>query len=199
VAPTTTASPTAATPPSVQNLKVVVGDGSVKLTYQIPAGVDHVLIKRSIDGEPEELVYSGNQETFTDSGLSNGTEYRYLVTGVNLAGNESAGVAIVVTPRKNLLRSPKDGARMRKAPKLLWTRDAEASYYNMQLLRNGVKILSVWPKGPSYKLRTTWSFRRHKYKLRAGVYQWYVWPGYGPRSQVAYGQMLGSRTFRILG
>lgn len=176
-----------------------MGDGAVKLTYAIPAGVDHVVIKRRAGDGAEKLAYSGNQQTFTDRGLSNGIEYRYVVICVNDAGNESAGVAIVLVPRRNLLRSPKDGARLRKAPKLIWTRDAEANYYNAQLLRNGVKILSVWPKRPSYKLKKSWSFGGHKYNLKPGVYQWYVWPGYGPRAQVAYGQMLGTKSFRILG
>jgi hypothetical protein len=171
----------------------------VTLTYQIPAGVDHVVIKRRVADGAEEVAYSGSQERFTDRGLSNGVHYRYVVACVNKAGNESAGVAVELVPRRNLLRAPKDGARLRKAPKLMWARDGEASYYNAQLLRNGIKILSVWPTRPSYKLKTNWSYRGHKYKLKAGVYQWFVWPGYGPRSQVVYGQMLGSRSFRIVG
>jgi hypothetical protein len=81
----------------------------------------------------------------------------------------------------------------------MWARDAEASYYNVQLMRTGVKILSVWPSKPAYKLNKSWKYRGHKYKLKPGAYQWYVWPGYGPRSEVAYGQLLGSRTFRIVG
>jgi hypothetical protein len=176
-----------------------VGDGKVTLTYDIPAGVDHVVIKRSTPGRPVELVYNGTAETFTDRRLSNGTEYRYVVSCVNQAGNESAGVVIVLVPKRNLLRSPKDGARLKKAPKLMWARDAEASYYNVQVIRNGVKILSVWPARPTYKLGKAWKYRGRKYKLKAGTYQWYVWPGYGPRSQVVYGQLLGSRSFRIVG
>jgi hypothetical protein len=198
VAPTTTASPTAPTPPPVQGLKAVVGDGSVTLTYNIPAGADHVVIKRSTAGGAAELVYNGTAETFTDRGLANGTEYRYVVASVNKAGNESAGVAILLVPRRNLLRAPKDGARLKKAPKLMWARDGEASYYNVQVMRKGVKILSVWPKGATYKLRRTWKYRGHKYTLKAGAYQWYVWPGYGRRSQVVYGQLLGTRSFRIV-
>jgi len=171
----------------------------VTLTYDIPAGVDHVAIKRSTPGHAAEQVYSGTAETFTDRGLSNGTEYHYVVSCVNQAGNESAGVAIVLVPKRNLLRSPKDGARLKKAPKLMWARDAEASYYNVQLMRKGVKVFSIWPSKPSYKLTKTWKYRGRKYKLTPGTYQWYVWPGYGPRSKVVYGQMLGSRTFRIVG
>lgn len=176
-----------------------MGDGKVTLTYDIPAGVDHVVIKRSTPGHGAELVYSGTAETFTDRGLSNGTEYHYVVSSVNRAGNESAGVAVDLVPRRNLLRSPKDGARLKKAPKLVWARDAEASYYNVQVMRKGVKILSTWPSKPTYKLLKTWKYRGREYKLKAGTYQWYVWPGYGPRSQVVYGQLLGTRTFRIVG
>jgi hypothetical protein len=175
-----------------------VGDASVTLTYDIPAGVDHVLIKRSAPGDAAELVYSGTAERFTDRGLSNGTEYHYVVSCVNQAGNESAGVAVALVPRRNLLRAPKDGARLRRPPKLMWARDAEASYYNVQLMRKGVKILSIWPSKATFKLNKTWKYRRHKYNLKAGTYQWYVWPGYGPRSQVVYGQLLGTRSFRIV-
>jgi hypothetical protein len=175
-----------------------VGDGSVKLTYQIPAGVDHVVIKRSRSGVAEELVYTGKTETFTDRGLLNGVEYRYVVTSVNQAGNESPGVAIFVTPRKNLLRSPKDGARLKRPPKLLWSRDPEASYYNAQLMLNGVKVLSVWPRRASYGLKKSWKYKGRKYTLKPGLYTWFVWPGYGARARVDYGPMLGSRTFRIV-
>jgi hypothetical protein len=176
-----------------------VGDGKVTLKYDIPAGVDHVVIKRSTPGQAVKLVYSGTAETFTDRGLANGTEYRYVVSSMNQAGNESAGVAVVLVPRRNLLRSPKDGARLKKAPKLMWARDAEANYYNVQVMRKGVKILSTWPGKPTYKLSKSWKYRGHKYKLKPGTYQWYVWPGYGPRSQVVYGQLLGTRSFRIVG
>jgi hypothetical protein len=161
--------------------------------------VDHVVIRRSATGGAVQLVYSGTAETFTDRRLSNGTEYRYVVSCVNQAGNESAGVAVVLVPRRNLLRAPKDGARLRRPPKLMWARDAEASYYNVQLMRKGVKILSIWPSKATYKLSKRWKYRHHNYKLKAGTYQWYVWPGYGPRSQVVYGQLLGSKTFRIVG
>jgi hypothetical protein len=209
--------PAAATPPlpippapkppdDVTKLKAIPGNGTVKLTWgAVPGAKQYVVyrsqtaaLRTSADGHGQ-VVYTGTKTTFTDRGLVNGTEYRYVVVAEDAAGNQSSGEAIVVAPRRDLLRSPKNGARLKKAPKLVWARDGEASYYNAQLLRNGVKILSVWPSGPSYKLGKSWKFGGRKYKLTAGVYQWYVWPGYGPRSQVVYGQMLGSRSFRIVG
>ena len=38
----------------------------------------------------------------------------------------------------------------------------------------------------------------HKYTLAPGLYIWYVWPGFGARSAVNYGDLLGSRTFQIV-
>src|SRR5205823_10935003 len=93
----------------------------------------------------EQVVYTGTASRYLDRGLQNGVEYRYVVRAVDAAGNESAGVAAVVVPRRDLLKSPKDGAKLRKAPKLIWLADAEAQYYNAQLLLNGKKVLSVWP------------------------------------------------------
>ena len=117
---------------------------------------------------------------------------------VDAAGNHSAGVAAVIVPRRNLLKSPKDGARLRKAPKLTWALDSEAAYYNAQLLLNGKKILSVWPTSPAFALKKTWRYEGRKYTLAPGLYTWFVWPGYGARSAVDYGELMGSRTFRIV-
>jgi hypothetical protein len=199
--------PSAPKPPAdVPNLRAIPGNGTVKLTWRAVAGAKDYVVYRSESAARKtsseghgQVVYTGTNTTFTDRGLVNGTEYRYVVVSEDAAGNQSAGVAIVISPHQDLLRTPKNGARLKKAPTLAWARDAEASYYNAQLTRNGVKILSVWPTGPSYKLKKSWSFEGKKYKLKPGVYQWFVWPGYGPRSQVVYGQMLGSRTFRIVG
>jgi HYR domain len=198
--------PAPKTPADVPKLRAVPGSGTVKLTWGAVPGAKQYIVYRSesaarkTSGEGHgQVVYTGTKTTYIDRGLVNGTEYRYVVVTEDASGNRSAGEAIVVSPRRDLLRSPKNGARLKKAPKLMWARDAEASYYNAQLMRNGVKILSVWPIGPSYKLKRSWTFDGKKYKLKAGVYQWFVWPGYGPRSQVAYGQLLGSRTFRIVG
>jgi hypothetical protein len=199
--------PRAPKPPGdVPNLKAIPGSGTMRLVWgAVPGAKQYVVYRsesttrRTSGNSHGQVVYTGTKTTFTDRGLVNGTEYRYVVVSEDAGGNQSAGVAIIAVPHRDLLRSPKNGARLRKAPKLVWTRDAEASYYNAQLLRNGVKILSVWPTGTSYRLKKSWKFEGRTYKLKAGVYQWFVWPGYGPRAQVVYGQMLGGRSFRIVG
>jgi hypothetical protein len=150
------------------------------------------------DGSGEKVVYSGKSSRYEDQGLENGIEYRYVIRCVDASGNRSAGVAVVAVPHRNMLRSPKDGAALKKPPKLVWARDAEADYYNLQLLRNNVRIFAAWPTKATFALKKGWKYRGRKYALRPGRYQWFVWPGVGPRKDANYGTLLGTRSFVIL-
>jgi hypothetical protein len=207
VLPLGTPAPPTPTPPTlpadVTNVKVTPLDGAVRIQWS--AGGREVMVTRSTSATrslsavgDETVVYRGTASSYTDRGLTNGVEYRYVVMAVDAAGNHSAGVAAVVVPRRNLLKSPMDGASLKKAPKLVWALDPEAQYYNAQLLLNGKKILSAWPTKPAFTLKKTWKFDGRKYTLKPGVYTWFVWPGYGARSAVDYGDLMGSRTFRIV-
>ena len=171
----------------------------MRLSWQIPDGVDHVVVTHQLSaGGDTQVVYTGSAESFTDRGLVNGLEYRYVVVSVDKNGNSSAGVAVVALPKATLLRSPKEGARLKKPPKLVWVKNSEAAYYNVQLFRGTVKILSVWPVKPALAVGRTWKYRGRKYKLTPGVYRWYVWPGFGTRAAVDYGELLGFRSFQII-
>jgi hypothetical protein len=192
-------------PDNPRSLNVTPGDGTVKLTWAAVPGASKYLVYRSEQGTRRlsavvhgQLAYSGMARTFTDRGLKNDVEYRYVVVVEDAAGNQSVGLAVVVVPRRDLLRSPKNGARLRKVPRLVWTADAEADYYNAQLLLGRMKVLSVWPTRAQFQLKKSWKFQGRKYTLKPGLYTWYVWPGYGARDAVDYGRIMGSRTFRML-
>ena len=77
-----------------------------------------------------------------------------------------------------------------KRPTLTWRARPKVKYYNLQLFRNGRKILSAWPTVAHYTLKPSWRYHGHTYKLAAGRYRWYVWPGYGPRSAHRYGRLV---------
>jgi hypothetical protein len=186
-------------PKDVAGLKAEAGDARVRLTWQIPDGVDHVVVTDQLtDGGDARVVYTGSKESFTDRGLVNGLEYRFVVTSVDKNGSTSAGAAVSALPKATLLRSPKDGAKLSKPPKLVWVRNSEAAYYNVQLFRGNLKILSTWPAKPTLTLSRSWKYRGHAYKLTRGTYRWYVWPGFGARANVDYGEMLGFSTFLIV-
>ena len=68
----------------------------------------------------------------------------------------------------------------------------------MQLFRGDKKILSIWPVKPGLESTTKWKYQGHTYKLSRGAYRWYVWPGFGGRKAVDYGEMLGFSTFQVV-
>jgi hypothetical protein len=76
---------------------------------------------------------------------------------------------------------------------------AGASYYNVQIFRDGAKILSIWPGSNHLKLKRHWVFSGRRQTLAPGSYTWYVWPGYGPHKARKYGSALGSSSFHLTG
>jgi hypothetical protein len=171
------------------------------LTWKPPvdSDFDHVTISRSFaDSTQTFLVYTGSATTFTDRGVKNGVRYRYLIVAFDKAGNASAGVVAMAIAKQTMLRAPRDGARLRRPPKLKWLRAPSAAYYNLQLFRGTTKILSAWPTATSLQLRKTWKYRDKRFRLSRGRYTWYVWPGYGSRADVNYGDLLGFSSFVIM-
>jgi hypothetical protein len=96
------------------------------------------------------------------------------------------------------LFAPAPGASVKRAPLLQWAAVRGASYYNVQIVRNGT-IFSAWPKGTSLKLPRSWLYHGSHFRLHRGVYRWYVWPGLGTRSANKYGRMVGSSSFLFAG
>ena len=186
-------------PTDVTKLTATAGDAVVRLDWQTPQGVDHVVVTRTPSaGGDAQVVYTGSGTTYTDRGVTNGVEYRYVVVSVAASGETSAGVAVVALPKRTMLRSPKDGARLRKAPKLVWFAVAGAAYYNVQLFRGDAKILSAWPTKPNFVLKLKWKYEKRAFRLAAGTYRWYVWPGFGARSAANYGTLLGFFSFQMI-
>ena len=160
---------------------------------------DHVVVTRALSAGGEmQIVYTGSATSFIDRGVVNGVEYRYLAVSVDANGDTSAGVAVVALPKETQLLSPKDGTRVRRPPKLVWRAQQGATYYNVQLFRDNVKILSAWPAKAALALKATWRYAKKTYRLTPGVYRWYVWPGYGPRSATDYGELLGFFSFQVV-
>jgi hypothetical protein len=82
-------------------------------------------------------------------------------------------------------------------PLLEWPAVRRARYYNVQLFRDGRKVLSAWPEQPRLRLKLRWTYRGERQRLRPGRYRWMVWPGYGPRPKADYGKRIVRSTFEI--
>ncbi len=189
-------------PGAVRRATAKGADGVVLLSWSAPAIADlaYVRIEQSIVGKSaSKIVYRGTQTSYKATGLRNGVTYRFILVAFDKSNNSSKGVVVSATPKGLLLASPKPGAKVIKPPRLRWAPVATAGYFNVQLYRKGAKILSVWPKAVSFQLASRWSYEKHKFTLKPGVYTWYVWPGVGPRANVRYGDLLGKSSFVVVG
>jgi hypothetical protein len=187
-----------ATPPTLTGLTATAGNRRVDLTWTASPDTTAVDVTRTPGptAAATKDVYRGTKKSCRDTGLKIGKAYRYTVTGVDQAGNTaSATLAVTAT---GLLFSPVPRARVSAPPLLVWAPVKRARYYNVQLVR-GRKILSVWPTRTYFQVPRSWTFKGHRYRLKPGVYHWYVWPGFGKVSAGRYGRSLGGSSFIVTG
>jgi hypothetical protein len=63
-----------------------------------------------------------------------------------------------------------------------------SAYYNLQLFRNGKRVLVVWPSQPSYQIPAG--------ALTPGNYVWYVWPALRRGAAApTFASLIGRATF----
>jgi large repetitive protein len=189
------------TPPgNVKRVRRNVRYGVFELAWARPsdADFDHVkiFVSTSAKTPPRTLVYTGAAQSYTNKRFKNGLYYKYAILSYDRAGNASRGETVVILPSV-LLRLPRDGAVVSGSPLLVWTKIGKASYYNVQLFHGTRKVLTEWPNVAKLGVKRTWLYSNRRYRLRSGTYRWYVWPGFGPRSQGRYGQLLGQGTFTV--
>lgn len=185
-----------ATPPAISPLTTEPGDGLVRLRWSTRDAVA-VEVTRSpgLSGAPVSAVFRGKATGFVDRRVRNLAAYQYQVTAIDRAGN----VAVQTTrtsPARRLL-TPLNNARLKGPPTARWAVIPNATYYNVQLYRGQRKILSLWPKAPKLPLKRTWMFQGVRYRLAPGVYQLFVWPGFGTFSQQKYGRIVGKGRFVV--
>jgi hypothetical protein len=183
-----------ATPPDLAAAAITAADRVVRLSWPV-GGTATIVRTPGLDGAPSSIVYDGPGTGFIDREVRNERRYRYALTLSDPAGN-AASRDLAATPRPRLL-GPDKRALVIAPPLLRWTPVRGARYYNVQLFRRGRKILSAWPYRSQLQLRQTWRYRGRRFRLTDGLYHWYVWPGFGPRSERRYGERIGARTFVI--
>lgn len=193
-------------PGNVRNVRARTGNLSVAITWSPPPDrdFDHVEITRTIEAtargptaatDAPTLVYTGTGTRFVDRGLTDSVQYRYVIVSLDKAGNRSPGVAVIALAHRQALLSPGNGAIVRRPPLIRWQKVQGATYYNLQLWRNGKKILSAWPRKPSYQVRAQWRFNRRTQRLTSATYAVYVWPGFGRPAAGRYGRLIVEATF----
>jgi hypothetical protein len=173
-----------ATPPALADVRASVARRTATLRWTPGADVAATTVARK-DGTPVALAPGAREAT--DGPLAPGTTSTWTVTVRDAAGNATAQDVSATVPGDATATAT---SRTTKRPTLRWKARPDAKYYNLQLFRNGRKVLTAWPTKPRYTLPRSWRLRGRTHKLVAGSYRWYAWPGYGPRARHRYGRLL---------
>jgi hypothetical protein len=188
-----------ATAPPISGLDAVAGDRRVTVSWRSNADAAALEVVRTpgLGKADSSVVFRGPGRKFEDTRVSNRKRYVYEVRVWDAAAN-TADRTVAAVPRPHLVSPARlKAVRRGEPPVLRWTRVRRATYYNVQLFRDGKKILSVWPESARYQLKQRWTYAGKRRRLVPGKYRWLVFPGYGPRSKGNYGDRLGPTAFRV--
>jgi fibronectin type 3 domain-containing protein len=95
------ATPTApATPPAAPaNLQATAGNAQVSLSWTASSGATSYYVKRSTtSGSGYMQIAAPAAASYSDSGLTNGTAYYYVVSALNAAGESANSTQVTATP-----------------------------------------------------------------------------------------------------
>jgi hypothetical protein len=206
-----------ARPPKLTRVKAQIRKDRVivRWTASKDARSFSVLRRPGLKGAKPSKVYTGPKRAFADRRVKKGVKYRYVVTAYDQAANTAVkglGAKVGISTAKTRAPKPVPKSKQRvlrgltqpaknarvKAPLLLrWRAVSKASYYNVQLHRDGKKIRTAWTTGTKLRLGRFWSFEGKNYILSKGRYRWYVWPGFGRPADARFGKLIGSRSFVV--
>jgi fibronectin type 3 domain-containing protein len=131
------ATPAAAPPPIPANLIAAAGNTQVNLSWNVSAGATSYHVKRSTtSGGAYTQISAPTTNSFTDTGLTNGTTYYYVVSALN-AGSESANSAQASATPAVPLSPPAAPTGLQVTAgdaqvSLSWTASAAASSYHVK-------------------------------------------------------------------
>ena len=185
------------TPPARPNLRWVRRGPSMSLAWTASKDVVLAKVMRSPGpkGKKAGVVYQGKARKFVDRKLRAGRRYWYEVTLVDQAGNESSKT-VGLQPTEGIF-SPADGAVVAEPPVVAWVPVGKARFYNLQLWRGNLKLLTTWVKRPKLALPLRWKFQGARRSLVDGGYRLYVWPAFGTTRDPRYGKLVGQIGFVV--
>ena len=188
-------------PPAPTNLKLVLprskpGTGQIPLTLRwtnpaVPdlARVSVILNRARAPRGPADgaVVYSGLRPSAAFT-LRAGQKASIALFAYDRTGNVSHAARRTVSLAPLIPLRPVTGSVVGTAPRLTWKAKQRTVYYNVQVFRNGKRVLVRWPSRPFLSLPAT--------RLSPGTYVWYVWPAVRHKGAApTFGSLIGRATF----
>jgi fibronectin type 3 domain-containing protein len=121
-------------PAAPTGLQATAGNAQVSLTWNASSGASSYNVKRSTtSGGPYTTIASPTATNYTDTGLTNGTTYYYVVSAVNSAGESANSAQVNATPSAppaapTGLQATAGNAQV----SLTWNASSGASSYNVK-------------------------------------------------------------------
>jgi hypothetical protein len=134
------------------------------------------------------VIYRGRGTSVVLS-LRAGQRAHVALFAFDRSGNVSPAARLPVTLASLIPLRPLTGSVVATAPRLTWKAHQGTAYYNLQLFRNGRRVLVAWPPRTSFRPART---------LEAGTYVWYVWPAVRHKgASPTFGALIGRATFVV--
>ena len=179
---------------SLPRTKAVTGTVSVRLRWVKPKASDlaRIVVVLNRERPPRtpadgKIVYKG-LGTSTSLRLTIGDTGYVALYAYSRGGNYSLPARKVVSLAPLIPLRPTTGSSVRTAPRLTWKAQGRTAYYNVQVFRNGSRVLTGWPSKPAFSIP--------RGKLRPGTYVWFVWPAVRhPGKPATFGRLIGRATF----
>src|SRR6266700_3497948 len=123
-----------AIPVAPTNVTATAGNAQVALSWSASSGATSYNVKRSTtSGGPYTTISSPTTTSYTDTGLTNGTTYYYVVSAVNTAGESSNSTQVSATPQAIPAAPTNVTATAGNAQvALTWSASSGATSYNVK-------------------------------------------------------------------
>jgi hypothetical protein len=109
---------------------------------------------------------------------------------VDASGNVSKPARRTISLAALIPLRPISGSVVNAAPRLSWKPRAGSAYYNVQVFRNGTRVLVGWPQAASYDVPAG--------ALTPGTYVWFVWPAVSRGGAApSFADLIGRATFVV--
>ncbi|MDX6629649.1 MAG: hypothetical protein QOH00_1895 [Gaiellales bacterium] len=190
--------PLAPTKLTVTRAKSKRKTSSVKLTLRwvkpTAADLDRIVVVLNLKRDPVgpadgKTIYHGLGTSVKFKLLAGQTGYIALYSFDHSGNYSPKPLRRVVTLASLIPLRPLTGSVVRSStPHLTWKAMKGTTYYNLQLFRNGKRMLVGWPGKASYRIPSG--------KLEPGTYVWFVWPAVQHKgSAPTFGKLIGRATF----